>query len=122
MNGSVLTFGTMLQTLLALVLVLGMVAGAAWMLRRFSAQPGFGGGGAIKVVAGAAIGQRERVVLVEVGGTLLVVGVAPGHVSTLHTLPKSAVDLSPQHGSGISLPNNFPAWLKQIAERRNGRA
>ena len=119
MNGSVITFGSMLQTALGLAIVLAMVAGAAWLLKRLAAQPG-GATGAIKVVAGAAIGQRERVVLVEVGSTWLVVGVAPGHVSALHTMPKAALEAQPL--APTTLPQNFAGWFRQIMEKRDGRA
>jgi flagellar biogenesis protein FliO len=33
------------------------------------------------------VGARERVVLIEVENTRLLLGVAPGHVRTLHRLP-----------------------------------
>jgi flagellar protein FliO/FliZ len=42
-------------------------------------------------VATQALGQRERVVLVEIGDDWLLLGVAPGQVSALHTGPRSAL-------------------------------
>ena len=48
----------------------------------------FGGGNSqvIRYLGGIAVGQRERVVLIEVGGTQLLIGVAPGRVEKLHKL------------------------------------
>lgn len=45
-------------------------------------------GSALKVVASAAVGPRENVVIVEVGDEWLVVGVAPGNVRLLQTRPR----------------------------------
>ena len=44
--------------------------------------------GPLRLVASQIVGQRERVVLIEVGDHWLVAGVAPGSVSALATLPK----------------------------------
>jgi len=38
-------------------------------------------------VSSVMVGQRERVVVVEIGGQWLVLGVAAGQVRALHTLP-----------------------------------
>jgi len=110
------SFGGMLQILFGLGLVLAAVAGTAWLLRRFS--PGqIGAGGALKVIGGVALGPKERLVLVEIGETWLVLGVAPGQVNTLHTVPK------PEGGAFAveALPggsNGFAVWLKQAMQGR----
>jgi flagellar protein FliO/FliZ len=70
------------QTLLGLVLILALIVGGGWVLRRYA--PLSGGRGAIQVVGALAVGGRERVLLVEVGATRLLLGVAPGRVQTLH--------------------------------------
>ena len=83
-------YGGMLQVILGLGLVLAAIAGCAWLLRRFGGLQAHGSG-AIKVIGGSAVGQRERVVLVEVADTWLVIGVAPGQVTTLHSMPKGDI-------------------------------
>lgn len=112
---SPVSFGGMLQVLLGLALVLAAVAASAWLLRRFS--PGqVGAGGVIRIVGGIAVGPKERVVLVEVGETWLVLGVAPGQVTTLHTLPRlEGVAAAQPTGDGQP---GFPVWLKEIVNRR----
>jgi flagellar protein FliO/FliZ len=114
---SPVSFGGMLQVLLGLGLVLAAVAGSAWLLRRFS--PGqIGAGGAVKVIGGVALGPKERLVLVEIGETWLVLGVAPGQVNTLHTLAK------PEGGAFVAdVPSgggehSFSVWLKQAMQGR----
>ena len=78
--------GGMLQFAFGLALVLGLIVAAGWFMKRFSIGPS--ASGLVKVIAGAAVGQRERVVVVEIDDTWLVIGVAPGRVSALHTLPR----------------------------------
>jgi flagellar protein FliO/FliZ len=75
----------LLQAGLGLALVLAMIFGCAWVARRFGLRPG--GGRLLKVVSSTMVGQRERVVVVEIGGQWLVLGVASGHVSALHSMP-----------------------------------
>jgi flagellar protein FliO/FliZ len=79
-----------LQALAGLALVLAVIAGGAWLMRRL--QKLTPARSAPLALRGAlAVGPRERVVLVEIDGTWLVLGVAPGRVSALHALPKGAV-------------------------------
>jgi len=75
-----------------LLLVLAIIGAIAWALKRFAFHPGTASG-AIKIIASAAVGQRERIVLVEVENTRLVLGVAPGRVNTLHCIDKSSTKL-----------------------------
>jgi flagellar protein FliO/FliZ len=79
------TAGHMLQMTLALLLVLALVFGLAWFSRRMRAavRPG---GHSIEVLAQAALGTKERAVLVKVGAAQILLGVAPGSVRTLHLL------------------------------------
>jgi flagellar protein FliO/FliZ len=42
--------------------------------------------GEIAILSGVSLGPRERAVLLRVGNTRLLVGVAPGRVQTLHVL------------------------------------
>lgn len=77
------------QVMLALGLVLAVIALCAWVLRRLT--PGqFGAAGAVQVVGAVSVGVKERVVLVDVGDTRLILGVAPGQVQLLHQLPRPA--------------------------------
>nr|MDP2191517.1 flagellar biosynthetic protein FliO [Rhodoferax sp.] len=76
----------LLQAGLGLALVVALIFLCAWAVRRFGLQQP-GSGRLLKVVASAMVGQRERVVVVEIGGSWLVLGVAAGQVRALHTLP-----------------------------------
>ena len=84
---SVVNTGSMVKITLSLQLVLAAIVAVAWLLKRMNfAQQGKAN--LLKVIGSVAIGQRERVVLLEVGDTWLLVGVGPGQIRTLHTLAK----------------------------------
>jgi flagellar protein FliO/FliZ len=77
----------LLQVLLALAVVLAAIALFAWVLRRW--MPGqAGASGFLRVVGGVMIGPKERLVLVEMGETWLLLGVAANHVNLLHSMPR----------------------------------
>lgn len=82
--------GGLAQAVVGLALVLALIWGAAWLMRRLQPQARMGGS-ALKIVAAQAVGQRERVVVVEVADHWLVVGVAQGSVNALATLPKGTL-------------------------------
>ena len=79
------------QAGLGMLLVLGLIFACAWLARRFGLQRFGGGGQVVKVVSTASIGQRERVVVVEVADTWLVLGVTSNQINTLHSLPAQSV-------------------------------
>jgi len=75
------------QLLLSLLLVVMVILLLAWLLRRIAQLPLNSGSGAVRILGGVALGQRERAVLLQVGERQLLVGVAPGQVRTLYVLP-----------------------------------
>ncbi len=91
---SVLSLESVLQVIFSLLLVLGIVALVAWLLKRVT-LPRQSAERQLKVISNLAVGQRERVVVVEIQEIWLVLGVAPGQVQTLHTLPRQASE--PRH-------------------------
>jgi len=110
----------LLQTIFALLLVLGLLIGLAWLLKRYGPKPG-GGLANLRVVGALNIGGRERIMVVEVGDQWIVVGAAPGRVNALHTMPRQDVDLGAGTGAGQgSLPaTRFADWLKNTMDKRN---
>jgi flagellar protein FliO/FliZ len=71
---------------LSLLLILGLFVLAAWLAKRY--LPQMGKSGPVKIIGTTAVGARERVVVVEIEDTWLVLGVGGGQVHTLHTFPK----------------------------------
>lgn len=79
--------GNYLQMFFGLFIVVGLIFGMAWFMRRMGNMGGMAAGN-LKVLGGISVGQRERVVLIQAGETQLLVGVAPGEIRTLHVLDK----------------------------------
>ncbi len=92
------------QVTLALIAVLAVIMGLAWLMRRLGHFPGIANN-SLRILGGVSLGGRERVVLIQVGEQQLLLGVAPGRVQTLHVL---TAPLSSQS------PNEFAANLKQF--------
>ncbi|QDQ28675.1 flagellar biosynthetic protein FliO [Chitinimonas arctica] len=77
----------LMQVALALVFVIAAIFVTAWLMRRFT--PGqFGSQAPLRMVGGVMVGNRERVVIVEVDDTWLVLGVTAAGISNLHSLPR----------------------------------
>ena len=105
----------LLQATLGLALVVGMILALAWVAKRLTPGALRGGGTPLTIVASQAVGQRERVVVVEVADQWLVVGVAPGRVSALTTMPKGVL---PAPSSSSASP--FATALSRALGRRDG--
>jgi len=105
---------SIVQTFAALILLLVLFFAGALALKRSNGGRAFGGNAVMRVLGGIALGTRERVVLLEVGETWLIVGVTPGQMRTLHTMPRGEVPACAAEGQ-----TPFSSWLKQFSERRN---
>lgn len=113
MPPAVLDSSHLIDTILGLVLVLGVLLGLAWLVKRFMGAPGLGGKGQVRVIGGASLGPRERAVLVEVSGERLLLGVAPGQVRTLHVLAPEVTEESEE---------GFAEQLGQVQEQQSQEA
>jgi len=102
---------SLLQVGLGLAVVLALIFAAGWLVRRLGLQ-NRQGGRLLKVVSSLMVGQRERVVLVEIGDTWLLLGVGAGQVNTLHTMAaQHAPDASPKVDD--TDPDTFANRLRQ---------
>ena len=101
------TTGSVLQMFGGLAVVLALLIGGLYLLKKIQTRQG--AAGLLRVIGATAVGARERVVLVEIAGTWLVVGVAPGHVNLLHSLPKQTV---PENAD--STTPDFAMRLRQL--------
>ncbi|WP_029407195.1 flagellar biosynthetic protein FliO [Thiomicrorhabdus sp. Milos-T2] len=73
------------QIVLSLVLVLLIIFISAWLLRRYGRFPGVAEGN-LKVLGALSVGQRERILLLQVGEEQILVGVTTSRISRLHQL------------------------------------
>ena len=102
----------LLQAFGGLILIVTLMFLGAWLFRR-------GGGlqamarGPVQIVGGVRVGARERVLVLEVADTWLVVGVTAGQVSALHTLPRQT---TAPVASTLAPAGGFPQWLARFAQ------
>lgn len=108
--------GRVVEIFLGLFAVLLLIGVIAWVVRR---MPGLtrSADGSMRVIAGIPVGQRERILLVEVGDEQLVVGVAPGRVELLHHLQEPVSSSTPQEGAG----SDFARRLHERLQRLRGQ-
>ncbi|WP_296932992.1 flagellar biosynthetic protein FliO [uncultured Marinobacter sp.] len=85
------TVGTIVSLGLGLVAVVAVIYGCAWIIRRMNGMTGMNNN-AIKVVSVMAIGARERIALIEVGGQQILLGITPSAIRTLHVFDEPVVD------------------------------
>lgn len=71
----------------ALLLVLALIVGLGWLLKRMPGS-GFRNTEGLRIVTSLAVGAKERVVVVEVNGQQLLLGVTAYGITPLHTLPE----------------------------------
>lgn len=87
--------GSIGGTMFALALVLGLIFGLAWLARRMPGMTGLRGNSGLRVVRSLALGTRERLVVVDVAGTQLLLGTGAGGTRLLHTLETPLADDAP---------------------------
>ncbi|MHA6494534.1 flagellar biosynthetic protein FliO [Pseudomonas borbori] len=85
------------QLLLGLLVVIGLIFLLAWVMRRVQ-QIVPRGGQVIKVMATQALGPRDRLVLVQIGGEQILLGLTPGRITPLHVMSEP-----------VHLPDGEPA-------------
>lgn len=85
------TLGTIVSLGLGLVAVIAVIYGCAWIIRRMNGMTGMNNN-AIKVVSVMAIGARERIALIEVGGQQILLGITPSAIRTLHVFDEPVVE------------------------------
>ncbi|MDO9421313.1 MAG: flagellar biosynthetic protein FliO [Herminiimonas sp.] len=110
------TAGNLMQVTLGLLVVLALMAAAAWVLRRFNTAKGQSAA-QIKIIGGVSVGNRERVMVVEIADQWIVVGVAPGRVNALATMAKQETTIF----TDAAPSKNFSSWLAQTIEKRNAQ-
>ncbi len=104
-----------IQMILGLLFIVLLIFALAWLMRRMGRMQSVMGG-CMKLLGGVSLGQRERAVLVQVGETQMLLGVAPGSVRTLHVFDKPVVTTA-EPAAGDSFADKLNAVLKQKVVR-----
>ncbi|TVP81626.1 MAG: flagellar biosynthetic protein FliO [Thioalkalivibrio sp.] len=104
------------QMLVGLVLVVAAILVLAFFMRRVGGMQSRLGS-EFRVLGGISLGSRERMLLVQVGGKQLVVGVAPGRVQTLHVLDEPIRTEAPVRGVDAQGESPFARRLRSALQR-----
>lgn len=109
--------GGMLLTQVSSVLggILLLILFIAWLVRKLGFAPQIKQNKLLKVVSNCSVGQRERVVIVEVDNTWLVLGVTAQQITALHTLPAQPINDS--SSTTDAKPVDFNQLLKKVLKR-----
>jgi len=99
---------------LALLVIIAVIFLCAWLLRRIGSG-GAAAGNRLRIVGARAVGHKERVVLMDIEGTRLVLGVAPGRISKLHVYPCPDDEANLPDGEALAGPfaERFARALRQ---------
>lgn len=102
------------------VIVLLVIAAIAWLLRRVMPGQTMAQRGVIKQVGGLQLSPRERVVVLEVAGRWLVVGINAGQMTALGEVdpvtPESAAEEGASASVGIDPEASFAVRLQQAMQ------
>lgn len=105
-----------------LAILIGGLLLLLYLLRRFGASRGglFGGQDLIRVITSRPLGPRKYITLVEVGGSVLTLGITNDRISCLDKVPLETF----RAGAGIQTPpetdGGFAGRLKALATRTSG--
>jgi flagellar protein FliO/FliZ len=88
---SVSSSASLLSLALGLILIVALILALGWLARRMG-QGGLLGNKHIKVVSAMPLGTRERLVLVDVAGQQLLLGVTATQITHLHSFAEPVVD------------------------------
>jgi flagellar protein FliO/FliZ len=105
--------GHLLNVTLGLLLIIGLIFGLSWFVKRFS-HGTFTGNAHLKIIATMPLGTRERIALIDAGGQQLLLGITPTQINTLHVFD---VPVTPPAGDVNN--SDFGRKLMAILQRPN---
>ncbi|WP_407331065.1 flagellar biosynthetic protein FliO [Enterovibrio sp. 27052020O] len=98
-------------TFVALLVVIGVIFGLAWVLKRMQVPSLMGAKSGLKVISQLPLGQKERVLVIDVNGEQVLVGVTPHQITLLKTLDTPVAE--PEQGP------SFSSQLNQILRKND---
>ena len=91
MTGTAVDGTELLSLAASLIVVVGVIVVLGWLYSR-SKLLGGGNSDVINVVASRALGSKERLMLVEIAGKQLLLGMTASQVQTLHVFDRPVVE------------------------------
>jgi flagellar protein FliO/FliZ len=110
-----MTQDAVLRVTIGLALVVVAILAAAWLARRAGLVQRQNSG-VLRLIGSLTVGQRQSIAVVQVQDTWLVVGLTPGNVTPLHTLPAGSLPgAGPDSGDPGKRPDS-PAFAATLAQ------
>jgi len=113
---SPLSAGSIAQLGLSLAAIIALIVALSWALKRLKMMSGARARGEITVVDELALGPRERIVLLRVGDSQVLVGVGAGSVVGLTPLATPIAIAAAPEGP------QFAERLREFMKQRPGRS
>lgn len=118
LKGSPVDISTFVTMFLGLFAVIALIFFVAWLSRKLKLVQHLGSGYQIKSLASLSLSNREKVCLIEVGGTQLLIGIAPGNVRNLHVFEPSMENS--KNGSTANAPETKNNQFSQLFKNALG--
>lgn len=96
-------------TLGSLVLVIGLILGLAWLLKRMKV-PALGQQKGMRIISQLTVGPKERIAVIQVGDEQFLIGITTQSIQTLAKLEKPLDD---QELASGSFANQFSQLMKK---------
>jgi flagellar protein FliO/FliZ len=112
-QASPITAGSIAQLGLSLALIIALIFGVSWLLRRMR----LGGSvrnGSLAVLGELSVGPRDRILLLGVGDAQVLVGITPAGMVALQPLA-APITLQPAPPAPV-----FAAKLRELMQRQGG--
>ena len=109
-----LSLSYVIQILISFLAVVIFIFLLAWLMRK-TGRFGSGSGQTIKIISSMSLGMREKIMILNVGGENIVVGIAPGQIRTLHVL-NSEIDINKQDEENNINRRGFKQLLDKLSK------
>ena len=105
---------SVLQMLLGLFMVIAIIIGLSLAVKKFNMFP-TGAPGAIKIISGLALSNKDRILLLQVGDEQILVSASPGQVRKVHKLRNPVVvDANPAGDEARNFANIFNTVKQRV--------
>lgn len=107
----------LVQTLAGLGVVIGLILVLAWASRRLSGGS-LGNTQFMKILAVQPLGAREKIILVDVAGRQMMLGVTPGRIVTLHVFDEPVLQVpdAAERRSGVLAAKSATEFSRKLQE------
>lgn len=118
-GGSLIRPGDYLgQIMISLILVLAIIFMGAWLVKRYGRFSAVADG-QLRVLGMLSVGQKERIMLLQIGAKQLLVGVTPSRITTLHELDEPII-IQEQNSTGDVKPSFSQRLQDALKQRHSG--